>query len=716
MECQPSSLQIEQSSSACHGPYSDETTVNATCNNGQVIAINRVTLGSKLQSTGCPPDYNASHGFSACCTNDQTNDCTFSLYQENYNYHRRCNGQQTCKEQTQVQQTTGCTQGSFTTLSRYMFMEYYCIEDDKMVELCSATTSTLTRENTTIYIWNTDFEVSTIKPSDPSCNCSVEIDNCDAYIDIYKMYRILTGNGNGMCNQTIRIGSGEDSTVLYEWTCSDNKQDIENFQAQVTYILVNLENTRNDTDGKVWMGFQATQNSNITISCPPTTQQYCKQTTTSTTMVTTSTTTENMTSTTTTEPSTTTTTTIITSPVTHNVTTAEDNSDERDDFLAVVIALGVLSAILLIVVMILSCCLYRTCRTKSNNDIEKVPVENKPSLQQPVMVSIPELPARPTLKDFACQVQLHHAMETKDLPVPNVNSQMNEIRIQRAEIGCQVTLTESDIVTDFMMSEEKSTQTEVPSLKHKDKGVSTEAILQSNGQSQTDMIKTKSQKSQANIKTEKNVQTTSSQTDIIHRDETKQEKVKQSTIVPDKTPIKPVANGNIQAFVDEDEAAPIKMENVIISKHKHKKRTKKKKRIPKSDDERDIRNTSPDTLDITSVDTIKDSPANRRFLFTPEKEVYKPEPEMSQPETVADSYQTDNSDTESPDTHSREVRPIQVRPFSPTVAKEIKHVYKVRSVMASAFFTQEKNEEKLLHMIRRQSKKKRVKKRKDSHC
>jgi hypothetical protein len=59
-----------------------------------------------------------------------------------------------------------------------------------------------------------------------------------------------------MCNQTIRIGSGEDSTVLYEWDCSDNRQDIENFQTQVTYIMLNLENTRNDTDGKVWMGFQ----------------------------------------------------------------------------------------------------------------------------------------------------------------------------------------------------------------------------------------------------------------------------------------------------------------------------------------------------------------------------------------------------------------------------------------------------------------------------
>ncbi|XP_060606347.1 uncharacterized protein LOC132758676 [Ruditapes philippinarum] len=380
-----------------------------------------------------------------------------------------------------------------------------------------------------------------------------------------------------------------------------------------------------------------------------------------------------------------------------------------DDYLAVVIALGVLSAILLIVVMILSCCLYRTCRIKSSNDLEKVPAENKPSLQQPVMVSVPEPPTSPTLKDFACQVQLHHTVETKDLTEPNINSEMNEIRIPRAEIGCQVTLTESDRLTDFMMSE-------VPPLKHKDKGVSTEAILQSNGQCQTDMIKTKNQKSQANIKTKKNVQTTSSQTDIIHRDDKKQGEAKQFTIGPDKTPIKPVANGNIPAFVDEDEASPIQMENVIISKHKHKRKTRKKKKIPKSDDERDIRNISPDTLDIASVDSIKDIPANKRFFFTPEKEVYKPEPEMSQPETVVHSYQTDNTDTESPDTYSREVRPIQVMPFSPTVAKEIKHVYKVRSVMESAFFTQEKNEEKLLHMIRRQSKGKRVKKRKDSHC
>ncbi|XP_060606345.1 probable serine/threonine-protein kinase DDB_G0275165 [Ruditapes philippinarum] len=412
----------------------------------------------------------------------------------------------------------------------------------------------------------------------------------------------------------------------------------------------------------------ATQNSNITISCPPSTQQYCMQTTTtSTTMnvttVTISTTTENMTSTTTTEPSTsttTTTTTIITSTDTHNVTTAEDNSDEKDDYLAVVIALGVLSAILLIVVMILSCCLFRTCRIKSSNDIEKVPAENKPSLQQPVMVSVPELPARPTFKDFACQVQLHPAMETKDLTEPNVNSEINEIRISRAEIGCQVTLTESDILTDLMMSEEKSTQTEVPPLKNKDKGVSTEAIIKYNEQCQTDMIKTKCQKSQANIKTKKNVQTTSSQTDTIHREDTKQEEVKQSTIVPDKTPIKPVANGNIQAFVDEDEEAAIKLENEIISKHKHKRKTRKKKKIPKSDDVRDIRNISPDTLDITSVDTIKDSPAIRRFLFTPEKEVNKPEPEMSQPETVADNYQNDNTDNESPDTYSKEVRPIHV--------------------------------------------------------
>jgi hypothetical protein len=85
----------------------------------------------------------------------------------------------------------------FIDQCKFPVLSSFCIKfaDDKMVELCSATTSTLTRENTTVYIWNTDFGNSSISPSDPSCNCSVEIDNCDANIDIYKMYRILTGNG-----------------------------------------------------------------------------------------------------------------------------------------------------------------------------------------------------------------------------------------------------------------------------------------------------------------------------------------------------------------------------------------------------------------------------------------------------------------------------------------------------------------------------------------
>jgi hypothetical protein len=85
----------------------------------------------------------------------------------------------------------------FIDQCKFLVLSFFCIKlaDDKMLELCSATTSTITRENTTVYIWNTEFGGSSISPFDLSCNCSVEIDNCDAYIDIYKMYRILTGNG-----------------------------------------------------------------------------------------------------------------------------------------------------------------------------------------------------------------------------------------------------------------------------------------------------------------------------------------------------------------------------------------------------------------------------------------------------------------------------------------------------------------------------------------
>lgn len=64
-----------------------------------------------------------------------------------------------------------------------------------MVEMCSGQNSPLTRENTEVYIWNRDFPASEIQPSDSSCNCSIEIDNCDAGINIYTMYRKLTGDG-----------------------------------------------------------------------------------------------------------------------------------------------------------------------------------------------------------------------------------------------------------------------------------------------------------------------------------------------------------------------------------------------------------------------------------------------------------------------------------------------------------------------------------------
>ncbi|XP_060563120.1 uncharacterized protein LOC132722613 [Ruditapes philippinarum] len=128
--CQPSDLQIIQSPSACPGVSSDpdKNFVNASCSNGHVVAIKHVTVGSKLQSTGCPDYYEDTHNFSVCCTYDQANDCLFPFYFETLTYHEGCNGRQNCYLGVQNQITDASCTGNLTTLSRYMFIDYYCIE------------------------------------------------------------------------------------------------------------------------------------------------------------------------------------------------------------------------------------------------------------------------------------------------------------------------------------------------------------------------------------------------------------------------------------------------------------------------------------------------------------------------------------------------------------------------------------------------------------
>ncbi|XP_053398004.1 uncharacterized protein LOC128556550 [Mercenaria mercenaria] len=380
VKCQPQSLQAYQSTSACSGSYSEETNMNATCNDGHVIAIGDLTVGAKPDSAGCPASYNASYNFSLCCTYNQNTDCVFPLFAGNTLYHENCNGVSTCYRQVQGQRIgdncASTINGNFSEpLSHFMFMEFFCIEEDKMVDMCSGPT-TLTRENTELYIWNRDFPSSSIRPTDTNCNCSVEIDNCQSGISIYNIYRQLTVTGAGTCNRTLRVGDFENNTILFAWTCDDDTLDFESNTVQNTYILINFENQRNETDGKFWLGFGATAESNITVSCPPTAQQYCQQTTSTTTSTTTVTTvtmtTMNMTTTTETESSSSTTTSTEppTTPTTaaKNETTAAGvtSSDQKDNnLLAAVIVLGVLVVLLLIVIVVLSCCLYRRCCNKT---------------------------------------------------------------------------------------------------------------------------------------------------------------------------------------------------------------------------------------------------------------------------------------------------------------------------------------------------------------
>ncbi|XP_053398336.1 uncharacterized protein LOC123552544 [Mercenaria mercenaria] len=598
VKCQPQSLQAYQSTSACFGSYSEETNMNATCNDGHVIAIGDLTAGAKPDSAGCPTFYNASYDFSLCCTYNQNTDCVFPFFAGNKLYHENCNGVSTCYRQAQrqdIDSNCASTNGTFSGYSHFMFMEFFCIEENKMVDMCSGPTS-LTRENTELYIWNRDFPSSSIRPTDINCNCSVEIDNCQAGISIYNIYRQLTANGTGKCNRTLRVGDFENNAILFAWTCDDDTVDFESNTVQNTYILINFENQRNETAGKFWLGFGATAESNITVSCPPTTQQYCQQTTTSTTTVTMTTmTTMNMKTTTETESSTSTTTSTEppTTPTTaaKNETTAAgvtSSAPKDNNLLAAVIGLGVLEVLLLIVIVVLSCCLYRRCYAKTKDDVEKVAVDNKqsppppdvtqtrPDLKQSAYSPTPEIAVPVNAVDVGCQVQIDQVYTKEGLveqviiqKTDNATTKKLETTIKHAEIGCQVNLFPPEIQTDNSKTEEGTNR--LPQIQLIDKETLTLSISQSDRQCQTDVLQKKSQKVQANIVISTPVKIASCQTDTVMKDDAKQE--------DESKPLTTVPNGTIPTSPrDERSAIPMKSECVIPPNHRNKRKTRKKKK------------------------------------------------------------------------------------------------------------------------------------------
>ncbi|KAL4232458.1 hypothetical protein ACF0H5_007151 [Mactra antiquata] len=462
----PPGLTLLDSTSGCHGIAREETQVNATCPAGSVVAINDVTVGAKPTELDCPLYWNANYSYADCCTRNE-NDCTFPFY-ENNQYHELCNGDLDCLFTTQfqtIEESCDTFAGTFGavngTYSNYLYLDYYCVPDDNIVDMCTSTSMTV--DSDTMYLWSKDLPTTAIVTSDTTCDCSIEVDNCDSNIEVYTLYRQLTGNSDGTCNQNVTIYDSNSDTTL-TWNCGDNNLDFSVDTISSTYITVQLDNTLNTTGGRFWLGFRASMESNITINCPAVSQENCILSTTTaeptttttaeptttldpttttttseptttqepsttidptttTTADTTSTTTEEPTSTTTEEPTSTTTVdtsstetttlgTIVEPP--SDLPSTTNNGQQVDPLLIVVIVLASLCVLFILVIILLIHCLCR--KSASEKDDEKTASFHSQGekLRTDNENSKPEL--APTSPPLTSATPANSSFKTKDIP------------------------------------------------------------------------------------------------------------------------------------------------------------------------------------------------------------------------------------------------------------------------------------------------------------
>ncbi|KAL3882180.1 hypothetical protein ACJMK2_028548 [Sinanodonta woodiana] len=316
---------------SCYGSNRDYSIVNANCSADNVIAVSRVQAGVKFNNSSCPVVLhdNTTVDFENCCK-IIADDCVINV--STTNWHALCSGNESCVSAPAVSVPSNCTP-MFRANTSNMQLDYYCINITRIGSTCTQVAMT-TSENA-LYLWNAGY--STGVNADTDCVCSIQVESCDAHIEVTAM-RIDLEDDNGTCIQNITFS---DSLGNPEMAIDCSKQyDISPlFTSKTNYISMNFVSDRNNTLGKYWIRFKATDaKSDLHVDCNPAEQHTsCRTTSTKTSSSTTTTTTTQKTTTTKTRTPPTTAAPTITAPKSSTTTrttdtqTSEEPTSDNDD-------------------------------------------------------------------------------------------------------------------------------------------------------------------------------------------------------------------------------------------------------------------------------------------------------------------------------------------------------------------------------------------------
>ncbi|XP_060606346.1 uncharacterized protein LOC132758675 [Ruditapes philippinarum] len=271
-----------RTNTTCRGTGHDNH-FDVECGLGYAIAIYNITVGTKRMSTGCPNAWTTPVNDSSCCeTNEE--DCIF-LFDSNANqiYHNKINGNEVISGLPVTGSNTpaSCQGGTniYYNLTNYMYINYNCINRTHIFDMFSDTGVKVVVEAEAVYIWSKDYP-SVIQGDMDRAACSIEIDNCDAGIEMFTLDISLYSYSNGSCEQYLKIMNADNNTVN-DWSCSENTVDVVSAIVP-NYVIIYFSKNNKDVGGRFWIGFQPTTSSNITVNCPPEYPTMCERTTTST--------------------------------------------------------------------------------------------------------------------------------------------------------------------------------------------------------------------------------------------------------------------------------------------------------------------------------------------------------------------------------------------------------------------------------------------------
>ncbi|KAK3605172.1 hypothetical protein CHS0354_012977 [Potamilus streckersoni] len=266
---------------SCYGSNEDYSIVNASCSADTVIAVSTVQAGAKLNNSSCPiaVDGNITVDFEYCCR-ITVDDCPVNV--STTIWHALCSGNESCLASQAVSVPSNCT-SMFRSNTSNMQLDYYCINITRIGSTCAHVT--MTTADKALYLWNSGYSYGV--NTDTDCVCSIQVESCDANIDVTAM-RINLKDDNGTCIQNITFSDsyGNPEMVI---DCSKLYDITSLFTSRSNYLLMNLTSDRNNTLGKYWIRFKATEaKSNLQVDCNPAEQQIsCTTTSTKSTKTTT---------------------------------------------------------------------------------------------------------------------------------------------------------------------------------------------------------------------------------------------------------------------------------------------------------------------------------------------------------------------------------------------------------------------------------------------